>query len=225
MTEAVTPKKSEVEAKKPRRHITSPSDKIKIVTLWKQGEMTIVDLAKKFKRDRATIKSIITAAGAVKGSDAKKVEERVKAEVERHIVDDAVVIADRIRATKDEHYKAATGIAKIAWNLVVQTQQSGNRMGSIINDLKSLKIAADTLSITRKERYVVLGVVEGVVDDGTELPSLEVRELTVDDIKEMNRQAAVQAADELGIPDLEMDVAELDSEGGDGDLNPRVETE
>lgn len=207
------------------RHLTT-SDKAKLFSLWRQGEMTVDQLAKLFKKDRSTILRLFKDNGVVKGSDKKAVEERVQEQVQRQIVDDASVIAGRIRDTKDEHYKMANGIAKLTWKVIVDAQQAKKPMASVSGDLKALKAAAETLRIAREERYAVLGIVEGDQGDDGDLPTLAVTELTAKDIKEMNRRAALQAADELGIAALNVDEDELlDSEGEDGEINQRVETD
>lgn len=202
----------------------STSQKAQICTLWRQGEMTLDQLAKMFKKHRSTILAAVKEAGAVKGEDKKAVQERVQETVQQQIVDEATVIANRIRDTKEEHYKMATGIAKLTWKVVVDAQQAGKSMAVVAGDLKALKSAAETLRIAREERYAVLGIVEGERDDTDELPSLTVTELTAEDIKKMHAQNIMQAADEdAGIDELALGDEDILPVTGDEDLRDDVD--
>lgn len=210
---------------RPYKHLTA-AQRAECFALWRSGTMTLDQLAKRFNKDRTTLSALFSKHKVVKGSDAKATEEKVTAAVTAAIVDDAAVLANRIRETKEQHYKMNEGLAKLTWKVVVDASQPGNNIGSRINEIKALKLAADTIAKAREERFAVLGIKADDGDADAPLPPLTIQELTAADIERMNAERLLQAAQEdLGIDEL--------GDMGDGDLAPadddghndRVETE
>lgn len=195
---------SEVPAKKPavKRHLTA-SQKAEAIALWRAGEVTLDDLAKKFKKDRTTFVRLFDAAGVKKGEAKEETEKRVQEAVERAIVDDATVLANRVKETREDHYKYATGLAKLTWSIVVKTTQEGRAIGTAAADMKALQLASQVMKTVREERYAILNINNDADDEDRPLPDLVVQELTAEDIREMHRQQ-IMTVDELGIEDKEL---------------------
>src|SRR5690606_16093373 len=116
------------------------------------------DLAKKFKKNRGTFVRLFQTEGVEKGSGAKELQEKVQEKVQEDLANDATVLANRIRETKEEHYKMSSGIAKLVWFTITKARQDGKPIATVAYDLKALKVAAETLKITREDRYAVLGI-------------------------------------------------------------------
>lgn len=207
MTEKAT-NSTDKPKKRAIRHLTA-SQKAQAIELWRSGEVTLDDLARKFKKNRDTFSNLFKREGVEKGSAKKELERRVQEKVQEDLANDAVVLANRIRETKEEHYKMAAGIAKLVWFTITKARQDNKPIASVGYDLKALKVAAETLRITREDRYAVLGISPD--DDGEEkpLPDLVVQELTAEDIRKMQRDTFLKAAD-----DLDVDPSDL----GDSDL-------
>lgn len=201
---------------KPRRgkHLTE-TQKTELLSLWKAGAVTLDDLAKRYKSSLATIKRVISMAGAKKGEDAEEVRKQVEEKVKAAVLDDASVLAQRIRDTKEEHYKMATGLAKLTWNLIATARQNNAPMGALKNDMQALKAAADILKVTREERYMTLGIREEEDPEDKPMPELVISELTAEDIKQMHK---AQVQEDLGELDMSLgdeEVAQIDDEDGD----------
>jgi transposase-like protein len=205
-----------------RHRRMTTSARAEAIALWKSGEMTVDQLAKKFKKNRTTLFKLFKDEGAVKGADAAITKARVETAVAAAIVDDATVIATRIRETKDEHYKMASGISKLTWQIIVAAKSENRPYGSVGGDLRALKTAAETLRITREERYAVLGINENDDSDEKDIPVLQVQELTAEDIYAMNRQRALEANQDLGLADID-DIESMGDEEGISDEDDRVE--
>ncbi len=195
------------------------SERAQISALWKSGEMTYDQLAKKFKKSVSTIKNVLRESGAVKSELKHEVEKKVAAAVEQTILSEATIYANRIKETKEEHYKMATNIAKLIYAGVVKAKQEGRPLATIAGDMKALTLAAQGLKISREERYAVLGIDAKDAGDDRPLPDLVVQELSADDIKEMHKHNMVQA-DEYGDEDLSLGDEALVNEEND-----RVETD
>lgn len=174
------------------KHLT-PAQKAEIQQLWRLGEVTLEDLAKRFDKNISTIKSVLK--GVKKGELAEEVKKKVEEEVEKTVVDDASEYARRVKETKEEHYRMAAAIAKLTYATIGAAKRDGVPLATVGGDIKTLQLAAQTLKITREERYAVLGIT--LDDDNADkpLPELVVQELTQDDIEELHQQQLMQQDD------------------------------
>lgn len=217
MTEA----KAKTDVKKKRRvprHLTT-SQKAEALALWRSGEVTLDELAKRFKKDRTTFLNLFNREGAQKGETKEKTEKKVQEAVESSIVSDSIILANRIRDTKEEHYKMAYGISRLTWDILSKAKREGIPIGSFAADMKTLQAAANVLKVAREERYAVLGISILDENDDKPLPDLVVQELTSEDIKRLNAEQAV-SDEEMGGADIEV----LGDEEIVVDENERVET-
>lgn len=172
------------------------TEKAEAIALWKAGAVTLDQLAERFQRDRMTFIRLFNKEGVTKGEAREAHERRVAEAVESAAVGDAAVLANRIRETKEQHYKMAQGIAAATYKLLAKAAQENRAVSTVAADLKAYKIAMDTLKTAREERYAVLGLNEEVQNEDTPLPDLVVQELTADQIKQMHK--AAQESDDLG---------------------------
>ena len=178
------------------RHLTI-SEKAEAIALWKSGSVTLEELARRFKKDQTTFSRLFRLTETKKGETADEVTKKVTEAVTTAIVTDATTLATRIKDTKEDHYKMASGIAKLTWQLLLQARQANQPMGSLATDMKALQAAAQIFKTTREERYALLGISAEDENGDKPLPELIVQELTVEDIKKMHDQK-MQSDDELG---------------------------
>jgi transposase-like protein len=194
------------------RHLT-PAQKSEIQQLWRSGEVTLEELAKRFDKNISTIKNVLK--GVKKGELASEVKKKVEEEVEKAIVDDATEYARRVKETRDEHYRMSAALAKLTYASIGAAKRDGIPLGNIAGDIKTLHIAAQTLKITREERFAVLGITNEDDNVDKPLPELVVQELTNDDIEELHQRQLMQEGD-FGDDTLLFDEQEEDD---------RIETE
>lgn len=153
--------------------------------LWASGSMALSDLAAKFAVSEQAVSKHMAANKVERGSKAAKVKERVEDQLAKLAGEEAALVAARIKETKEEHYKMASGLAKLIWSEILKAKQDGIPMAAITNNLKALDLALTGLSKARLERWVVLGLDKDntLGDDG--LPELLISELTADQIQEL----------------------------------------
>lgn len=198
-------------AKSPSRagKTLSATEKAEAITLWKTGAVTLDQLAKQFHRHRSCFTRLFSKEGAKKGETQEAHEKKVAEAVEHQVLGDAAISAQRIRETKEAHYKMAAGLARLTWTILSKATQENRAVSTTVNDMKALQAAAQVLKITREERYAVLGLNEKEVNDDTPLPDLLIQELTAQEIKAMHKQQQAINEDDLGfdmetmIPDPE----------------------
>lgn len=201
-----TPKATEAPAK--RKGKLSEREWAEATALWEQGAVTYGQLAEKYKRHEQSFVQYFRRRGIKKGSARAKTMAKVESVVEKQLVNDAAIIAARIKETKEEHYKMASGLAKLTWAEVLKAKQDGVPVGTAINNLKALESAMNVLKKAREERYSVLGLDRPDAVDENDVPELVISELTADQIEAL-RARSFRELNELGDVPIE-DIGEDD---------------
>lgn len=216
--EVTIAKRKRVPTKK-GRHLT-PAEKAEAISLWKLGDVTIEQLSEKFGKDRSTFLRLFNDAGVAKGEMAKAHAEKIAEKIEKDSVDDAAVLAERIRETKENSYKLAKAIERKIAAEMIDAQAKKLPISSKLMDFKALKEASQALRVTREERYAVLGILDGEKDTEDDIPELQIKELSKQEIEEIQRHALEEANndEDLDIPDVDLD--ENSDEPIDPDVDP-----
>lgn len=188
MTEK-TSKAAEKLVKPKRKGKLSEREWAEATALWEQGAVTYGQLAEKYDRHEQSFAQYFRRRGIKKGSARAKTMAKVESAIEKQLVNDAAIIAARIKETKEEHYKMASGLAKLTWAEVLKAKQDGVPVGSAINNLKALESAMNVLKKAREERYAVLGLDRPDSVDENDVPELVISELTADQIEALRARS------------------------------------
>lgn len=151
--------------------------------LWEAGEVTLDDLATRFDKDRSAFVRYFKKHGIVKGSRAAARKEEVKEAVAAAGIDEATVLANRIRETKEDHYKMSSALAKLVWAEVLTAKKDEKPFSAIKDNLKALDNAMNVLMKARMERFAILGLDKDDYVDEDGLPELVISELTAAQIE------------------------------------------
>lgn len=185
-----------------KRRLT-PKEWAKAETMYESGEFTLDQIADEFGVHTITVQRHMKSKGIEKGSRADAVKRRLNEKMDKEIDEDAEVLKQRIKETKEEHYRLNKAIDGRLTREIVLTDQEGRQIASTINNVRALKLIAETLKITRENRYVILGVdAEGSAED--ELPTLEVREMWEEEIEAIRNQQRAQA-EEMGLDEEDIE--------------------
>jgi DNA-binding CsgD family transcriptional regulator len=189
---------TKTEPKKQRR--LTPRQWAEAEALWESGEMTQADIGRKFGINEQTVYMHMKRGKIKRGAKAEAHKKKVAEEVSKASIDDATITAARIRETKEEHYKMAAGLAKLAWAEVLKAKQDNAPLAVATNNLKAIDAAMSIMTKARQERWAVLGLDRADFVDEDGLPELLISELTADQIQALrNRDAEF---DELPDEDL-----------------------
>lgn len=180
-------KKPEPKALPQKYERLTPKQWAELEALYASGEFTLTQLARKSGKTFKTIKNHMTAHGIKHGS-AVEHKKAIAQAVTNASIEDATVLASRIRETKEEHYKMASGIAKLTWAEILKTKQDGNPFSMAQGNLKSLDTAMSILKKAREERYAVLGL-DGDFVDENEVPELVISELTAEQVVALQQKS------------------------------------
>lgn len=183
-------------------HLTA-RQKAEAKALWERGEVTLDDLSKKFGKAPETFSRLFSREGVQKGSKAKEVEKKTQAAVEAAMEREAVTLAQRVITCKDDHYKFFDALRKLTVAEIASARQRNAPLASVMNNIKTLREAAQVGDITQKKMFEILGINPLKDKADEDLPELKILELSQE--KELELAERQQSADE----DLDIGTSEL----------------
>lgn len=209
MSEKVETGATEPAKKQKQKPKLTPRQWAEAKALWETGAVTLPELAKKYDRHEQSFAQYFRRHGIKKGSKVAEIAKKVEKKIEEQHANDAEIIAARIRETKEEHYKMASGLAKLTWAEILKAKQDSVPVSSALNNLKALESAMNVLKKAREERYSVLGLDRADAVDENEVPELVISELTAEQIAAL-RERSFQEMNQLEIDGEIEDVPEDD---------------
>lgn len=206
----MTEKKIEPKTPEDKKFVRmTPKEWAKAEVLWRSGEMTAEQIGAKFGKEATTIKKHFAKRGVRYGSNAEEIRKKAQEENTAAALEEVSLVTQRIRETKEEHYKMSSAIAKLTWTEVLQARQNKTPYAAIIGNLKALETAANVLAKTRAERYAVLGLDKDDNQDADLLPTLLVQELTEEQVESLRNMQDKE--------EFDMSIEEISEEGSDED--------
>lgn len=200
-----TAAEDEQKTAKPKKRLT-PRQWAEAEALWASGDITLSGLCEKYGLQKNAFIRHFNKAKIKKGEKAKEIRAAAEDAVNNAAKEEAAILAQRIRETKEEHYKMAAGLAKLTWAEIIQAKQAGTPFGAVINNVKALELAMNALKKAREERYACLGLDRDDYVDEEALPDLVIQELTPEQIEQLRERDALMAM-EMG---LDVDVVRPD---------------
>lgn len=190
----------------------SVREKAQAVALWREGTVTLDDLAKRFKRRPETFSRLFKAMGIVKGSGAAEALKKAEEATTKHIVTDVEETLRRIAQVKEHHYKMVSAVSSMAFRELSNAKKAEVDVAKLKETMATYKLLNEILATSRKELFEILNVEKhDAASELDDLPDLTVRELTSNEVDELRN-----APDDDGLDDDmgdEMLDLEDDSEG------------
>ena len=188
-----------------KRRVT-PKEWAKAEAMYESGDYTLEQISEELGVHLITVQRHMTRTGTEKGARVSETKRRTAEKMDAEIDSDAEVLRQRIKETKEEHYRLNKVIDGRVRREFVLAEQEGRQPS--INAVKTLKLMAETLKVTRESRYAILGIdKEGGADD--ELPTLEVREMWEEEVEAIRNRQDEQAGEMGADVDVD-DESELD---------------
>lgn len=178
---------------------------------WVAGKYTSLDDAsKKLGISAARIRTRITKRKLKKAQAIDTYNRKLRDELEKQATNDARILAERIRETREWHYVTANGIGKMAMSEILKAKNAGGTYAAVKNNLSSLVEAMKVLKGVREEKFAVLGLdKENLGEDKDDIPELIVNALTADQIAEMQARGAEPEEDEVPEDEI-VDIAQIE---------------
>lgn len=183
-----------------------PKQWAEMEALWELGEITRDEIAKRLDVTPTAVTMHMKKVGVIRGSKAEEHRKKIAEATTDAATGDAAIYAQRIRETKDAHYKMAEHLAKMAFSEILTAQRDKAPLSVATSNLKALDAAVTVIAKARIERWAVLGLDRPDAVDTNELPSLVIEELTADQIEEL-RNRDFNNFEEIDIPEDETDGA------------------
>ena len=190
----------------------TPEQRAEAAALWQAGSVTLDDLSKKYGKRPENFSRLFKQMGLVKGSAVAETQKKVAEELSNRVASDVARELERIAQVKDQHYSMSSALAKIAFAEITRARQAGLKIDSLKDTMMTLKLAGEIVGNSRKELYALLRVEEHEKDKELEdLPELQVRELSQDQILEMQAAQPIEELEDAGFDD---DIVTGDPEEG-----------
>lgn len=187
-----------------KKTLPKPKQWAEMEALWALGEITRDEIAKKLDVSPTAVTMHMKKVGVVRGSKAEENRKRISAEVMDAAVSDATIHAQRIKETKDYHYRMSDSLARMAMQEILEAKRSGHPLSVATSNLKALDAAVTVIAKARIERWAVLGLDRPDAVDTNELPTLVIEELTADQIEDL-RNRDFNSFEEIDIPEVDTD--------------------
>ena len=207
---------AEVTEKPKKTYFTwSPALKNEAISLWKLGELSAEEIATKLAVDVIVLRRMLGRNKVKKGELAAAVAAKTAAVMEKALTLDPEVHARRVFDTKNETYRIAEMLRKLVAKEIIKCTQEGRKLGTIQNEIKTIREAAMAIKTCREEAYAVLGI--RPEDQGDEaLPDLTITDLTEDDIADLQAMPPIEGMGDVpDIPEGEF-LDPLDDDEGNG---------
>lgn len=202
-------------ARKPYFRMTA-AQKVEAGVLWRAGEMTSAQIATKLGVPDRAMSQFTKSCGFKKGDLSAELEEKRAAVVEQALTLDPLVHARRVFDTKNETYRISEMLRKLVASEIIKCRQDGRKLGTIQNEIKTIREAAAAIKTCREEAFAVLGI--RPEDQGDEaLPDLTVTDLTEDDIADLQAMPPMDGMGDLPdepFGDAVGDPGDIDEGGG-----------
>lgn len=166
----------------PKRRLT-PAQWAEVEAQWAAGTVTYEDLVSKYGCAMSTFERHFKKRGITKGAGAAATRKAVEDKLVAASIDEATILAARIKETKEQHYTMASNLGKLIWNELLEAKKAGSPMAAALNNLKALDLAATGLKKVREERWAILGLDRPDAVDPDEVPELQITELTAEEIQ------------------------------------------
>lgn len=200
----MTEEKKKPSGRKPGSRPLTVAQKAEAIALWRSGSVTLEDLSKKFGKRPEAFSRLFKRMGIEKGSTLAESAKKLESVVEARTLTDLEETLKKIAATKDEHFKMSSGLARLAWSELVRARQAGTDIAGLKDLMVTLKLAGDVIGNARKELFAVLNVEKHEqTPDLDELPELTVRELTQAEVTDLSRQGL---EDDMGLDGVGLDM-------------------
>lgn len=181
-----------------------------ICVLFKAGK-SYSEIMSQYPISRNGLINGLRKRGVEKGSYVTEEDEDVIERIRERTIDESFPFMSKrrenIEETRRQHYQYAEAIAKLIMMCLVNAQKKGNQFAQQMNNIKALQIAGDALAKARSERYAILSADSDI--DETVLPELQIRDLTQEEIRDLQSRGEDEYSDEEEILDDGSDIVNI----------------
>lgn len=195
-------------AKRPYVRLT-PAAWAEIVAKWQSGEFTLAQLSHGYHVTTRAIQSHLAKNKIEKGSQAKVIAAKVKAEVFKATLPEVEATVDRAIAIRERAYNHAVVIEDQIIATLKSAADDPSTVFAASATIKMLGVAAQSLERLHTLKRAACGIGADDAGDG-ELPVLTILDLTADEIADLQRQDDEDDPGNLVTDDADTDLVTLE---------------
>jgi hypothetical protein len=202
---------------RPKRKYTrlSPSKWAELRAFWEAGDHSLAELSHRYGISQRAIQTHVSKHGSIKGAKAAEMAAVVQKEIFKQELGDQDTLVFRAREMREAAYANAIIIEGLVMAQLQNAQKDPTQAFKAASAMKTLSLAATALERLHAVKSRALGLdKENAVPD--ELPVLMFRDLTSEELTELQKRDETDDDGELGIPIAPIDSADLTSVGTDG---------
>ena len=172
----------------------SPSDYDKAKSMWASGRFRLQDISEKFDVSITALTKRFKKDGIKKGQDSDKHQKAIDQAMENSLVSEAEDTAKLIRVRKENVLRVSEQLEKRALFVIAKATKEEMPLAAVHGDIKTLLDAQKLISNGYDIASRVLGI-ERLEDQDKPLPTLQIQEMTAEDIAEIRDAQNQQLAD------------------------------
>lgn len=206
------PAEKEVKSRGSRAKSLTVAQKAEAAAMWRAGTVTLDDLSKRFHKSPEMFSRLFSRMGIKKGSGVDAAMRKAEEAIATRTLSDAEENIKRIGKVRDDHFRMSQMLGVMAFRELQQAKSAGLDIGRLKDTFAVYKMVSDVVGNSRKELFEILNVAKyDQQTDLDDLPDLTVRELTQDEILQL-QVSPIGDADGadlgVGMLDLEGDLDE-----------------
>lgn len=204
----------------------TPREYAKAKAMWASGDYSVREISEAVGVTETALRRRFKRDGIERGQNAKKVAAAVHRSIEKTAASQAEELASYAHEIKMVALKFNELMIKKAQADVVKSIRDSTPIGDRLNDFKAMSEASKVVNLNYATAASILGF-DKEVPDAQELPEIQIKIMTEEDVKEIREQQRREAAEARGefdeLEDGELSDEELENldsilEGGDDDI-------
>lgn len=180
----------EVTGKKKKQRKITDEEWEECVRLRKETNLTTKEIAEKFNFSVATLNQKFSQLNIKKGENKKFVAEAaqqaLKETAERAVLDSAAALIARAKIMEEQGLQAMQGLQSKAIQNFIEHTKSGRHPSAMFEDQRAIGVMMKNLQMSKEYATEILSKYEDMGED--DLPYLEIREMTDDDVEELREE-------------------------------------
>jgi AraC-like DNA-binding protein len=192
----------------------SPAQIAEAIRLYELGDVTMEDLAKRYKKSRRTFARIFSERGVKKGSASAEHAARVAEAVDAAALSDVAITAKRIKDSREQSYKLGDMMQKLVGLRVKQAREKGEDLALSRPFFQSIQDASKAIQIGQTIMNEALGL-NDEKQESDEIPELEIREMTADQIEGAKKGQQMEEGLDGLLGEIEEELDDDDTPGTD----------
>lgn len=163
------------------------SEWTKMVAMYESGDYSAANIAEMFQRNASYISARLKKEKIRKGAKAFERQQIIADQMSKDEERDAALTIVKAKETNEENYQWNRNIGLAVMQALAECRPKDGKAkpwSTAANDIKALRLAAQTIAITHQNRRIAVGMDKRDILDDEELPELGIFEMNAEEIEQ-----------------------------------------